>query len=54
MNEDEKIELNVPEICPECGRGAFYRMAPDEEWRCYFCDPPPIVKKEMEIMKSKQ
>jgi uncharacterized protein (DUF983 family) len=40
-NENEKIELNVPESCPKCGNGAFYRMAPDESWKCYFCDPPP-------------
>ena len=43
-NENKYIELNVPESCPKCGRGAFYRMSPDEPWPCYFCDPPPIVK----------
>ena len=46
MNSDknEKIELNVPESCPKCGNGAFYRMSPDEPWLCYFCDPPPVVR----------
>ena len=43
-DEDEKTELTVPESCPKCGKGAFYRMSPDEPWLCYFCDPPPIVK----------
>ena len=29
MNTDEidEIELNVPESCPKCGKGAFYRMS---------------------------
>ena len=26
-DENEKIELNVPESCPKCGNGAFYRMS---------------------------
>jgi hypothetical protein len=29
-DENEEIELNVPESCPKCGQGAFYRMSPDE------------------------
>jgi hypothetical protein len=48
-DENELIELNIPEKFPKCGRGAFYRMSPDEEeWRCHFCDPPPIVKQMRE------
>jgi hypothetical protein len=56
MNNDdnEKIELNVPESCPKCGNGAFYRLSPDEEWRCYFCDPPPIVRRLQEYLRKKE
>jgi ribosomal protein S27AE len=46
--ENEKIETNIPESCPKCGKGVFYRMSPDEKWRCYFCDPPPIVRRMQE------
>ena len=48
VDENEKIENNNPESCPKCGKRAFYRMSPDEEWRCYFCDPPPIVRRMQE------
>ena len=56
MNNDEidEIELNVPESCPKCGKGAFYRMSPDTPWRCYFCDPPPIVRRMIEQNRKKE
>ena len=53
-DENEKIELNVPECCPKCGNGAFYRMSPDEHWLCYFCDPPPVVKQMIENQRNKK
>ena len=43
-----KIETNIPRGCPKCEKGAFSRMSPEEEWRCYFCDPPPIVMRMQE------
>ena len=54
MNTDknEKIEMNVPESCPKCGNGAFYRMSHEGPWRCYFCDPPPVVKNGMAKLES--
>jgi len=26
-DENENMELNVPESCPKCGKGTFYRMS---------------------------
>ena len=48
VGKDEKIETNIPRGCPKCEKGAFSRMSPEEEWRCYFCDPPPIVMRMQE------
>jgi hypothetical protein len=51
-DENEKIELNIPEKCPKCGKGAYYRMSPNDDWRCYFCDPPPLVKRMIEQKRN--
>ena len=29
-DKNEKIELNVPERCPKCGNGSFYRMSHED------------------------
>ncbi len=38
MNTDEydKIELNVPASCPNCGKGDLYRMSGEGLGCCYF------------------
>ena len=50
MNTDanEISEYNIPEDCPKCSQGAFYRMSPDDEWHFYFCDPPPFDRRMIE------
>ena len=53
-DENEKIELNVPESCPKCGNGAFYRMSHEGPWRCYFCDPPPVVRRMQEHLSNEE
>jgi hypothetical protein len=52
-DENEKIEHNVSESCPKCGNGAFYWMSDEGPWRCYFCDPPPVVGR-MQDKESKE
>ena len=52
--ENEKIELNVPENCSKCGKGAFYRKPDKGSWRCYFCDPPPVVRRMQEHLSNKE
>ena len=51
-DENEKIEINVPESCPKYTNGAFYRMSDEGPWRCHFCDPPSIVKRMIEQSKE--
>jgi len=38
MNTDEndKVELNVPESCPKCVNGSFYRMSDDRSLAVLF------------------
>ena len=45
-DENEKIVLNVPESCPKCGKGSFYRLEHEGPWRCYFCDPPSVARQQ--------
>ena len=52
MNTDKKFELNVPESCPKCGNGAFYRLSDECPWRCYLCDTPPIVRQQHHLRKK--
>ena len=56
MNTDEyeKIEINVPDNCPKCRNGAFYRMSDKGPWRCYFCDSPPIVRQMQENQRNEK
>jgi ribosomal protein L37AE/L43A len=47
-----KNKSNIPESCPKCGEGAFWRESDTGEWKCYYCDPPPVVRRQKEKRKD--
>jgi hypothetical protein len=52
-DKNEKIDHKVPESCPKCGGETFYRLGHEGPHHCYYCDPPPIVRKMQEQSGSK-